>query len=186
MNSTVNINTDAGDFGADFVYEDVYIITNYHVVYNAKDIKVVTYNKEEYKGSLVGYDSENDIAVLKINKKLKSMVLGDSEKVKTGDTLTAIGNPNGDLSFSKAEGKVLDVNPELLDMVDKNRKFIWYDGDAISGYSGGPVYDTWGRTIGILNARYYGDLSKYGYDKLCLIIPINNVEPIISNIIENS
>ena len=125
MNSTVNINTDAGDFGADFVYEDVYIITNYHVVYNAKDIKVVTYNKEEYKGSLVGYDSENDIAVLKINKKLKSMVLGDSEKVKTGDTLTAIGNSNG-------------------------------------------------------------DLSKYGYDKLCLIIPINNVKPIISNIIENS
>ena len=124
MNSTVNINTDAGDFGAGFVCEDVYIITNYHVVYNAKDIKVVTYNKEEYKGSLVGYDSENDIAVLKINKKLKSMVLGDSEKVKTGDNLTAIGNPNGDLSFSKAEGKVLDVNPELLDMVDKNRKFI--------------------------------------------------------------
>ena len=96
MNSTVNINTDAGDFGAGFVYKDIYIITNYHVVYNAKDIKIVTYNKEEYKGSLVGYDSENDIAVLKIDKELKSMVLGDSDKVKTGDIVTAVGNPNGD------------------------------------------------------------------------------------------
>lgn len=100
--------------------------------------------------------------------------------------ITAIGNPNGDLSFSKAKGKLLNVPLELLDIIDKKRKYIWYDGNAIQGYSGGPVYDKEGKVIGILNARYNGDLSKYDFKNLCAIIPINKVKPIIDKIINDN
>ena len=186
LNRSVNINTDSGDFGAGFVYDGIYIVTNYHVVYNAKVIKVVSYSRDEYEASLVGFNAENDIAVLKIDNELDSMILGDSDKVRIGAKVTAIGNSNGDLAFSKAEGKILDVDSELLNEIDKNRKYIWYDGDAVAGYSGGPVYDEVGETIGILNARYYGDLSKYDFDKLCAIIPINKAKTIIKEIIDDN
>lgn len=152
LNSAVNIYTDSGDFGAVFVYNNGYIITNYHVIYNSKDIKVVTYNRDEYNASLVGFNYDNDIAVLKIDKQLEPMVLGNSDEVKIGETITAIGNPNGDLSFSAAKGKVVNVDKELLDKMDKERKYIWYNGNAISGYSGGPVYDKEGKTIGIIDS----------------------------------
>ena len=186
LNSTVNINTDAGDFGAGFVYKEIYIVTNYHVIYSAKEIKIITYKKDEFKASLVGYNIENDIAVLKIDKSLNSMEIGDSEKIKAGARATAIGNPNGDLSFSKAEGKIIKVPQELLEKIDKERKYIWYDGNAIAGYSGGPVYDREGKVIGILNARYNGDLSKYNFDNLCAIIPINKALPFINKIITDN
>ena len=187
LNATVNINTDSGDFGAGFIYNEIYIITNYHVIFNAKEISAVRYNRDKFTSSLVGFNSENDIAVLKSDKKLDSMILGDSDKISIGSTVTAIGNPNGDLSFSKAEGKILKLSQELLDIFDKERKYIWYDGNAISGYSGGPVYDKEGKVIGILNARYVGDLSKYDFDNLCAIIPINRAKQIIDKIIyENS
>ena len=183
---TVNINTDSGDFGSGFVYNGIYIITNYHVIHNAKEINVFTYNKDESKASLIGVNSENDIAVLKIDKKLDSMILGDSNKIEIEATITAIGNPNGDLFFSKAKGKVLSVPQELLNKIDKEGKYIWYDGNAISGYSGGPVYDKEGKVIGILNGSYVGDISKYDFDNLCAIIPINNVKQIIDKIINEN
>ena len=185
LNSSVNIYTSSGDFGAGFVYDDGYIITNYHVVFDSKDIKVVTYQKEEYNASLIGFNSDADIAVLKIDKQLESMILGDSDDVKVGDIVTAIGNPNGDLSFSKEEGKVLKVDQELLDKIDKERKYLWYDGNAISGYSGGAVYDSDGKVIGVLNAKYVGDLSKYDFDYLCQIIPINRVKVVVSDIMNH-
>ena len=186
LNSTVNITTSYGDFGAGFIYDKSYIITNYHVVYQDNNvIKVTTYDREEYNASLVAYEIDSDIAILKIDKELESMELGDSDKVKVGDTVTAIGNPNGDLSFSKASGKVLEVDIELLSQLDKDRKYIWYDGNAISGYSGGPVYNQEGKVIGILNVRYTGDLSQYQFDNLCGIIPINKVKTIIQEMFAN-
>lgn len=186
LDATVNINTDSVGFGAGFIYNEIYIITNYHVIYNAKEINVITYNKDEFKATLVGYNVERDIAVLKTDRNLKSMEIGDSKKIEVGARITAIGNPNGDLSFSKAEGKLLDVPQEILDQTDKERKYIWYDGNAISGYSGGPVIDKEGKVIGILNARYNGDLSKYDFDNLCAIIPINEAMPIINKIINEN
>ena len=186
LNSTVNITTSSRDFGAGFIYDKSYIITNYHVVYQDNNvIKVTTYNKEVYNASLVGYEVNSDIAVLKIDKELESIELGDSDKVRVGDIVTAIGNPDGDLSFSEASGKVLEVDIELLDQIDKDRKYIWYDGNAISGYSGGPVYNQEGKVIGILNARYTGDLSSYEFDNLCGIIPINKVKTVIQKLLAN-
>lgn len=183
LNSTVNIYTATNDFGAGFSYDN-YIITNYHVVYGTDDITVVTYSKDEYKASIVGFDSESDIAVLKIDASIPSLETKDSDEVQIGEEVTAIGNPNGDLSFSKAKGRVLDANLELVKNIDKNKKYIWYDGNAITGYSGGPVYDNKGKVIGILNLKYVGDLSQYDFDNLCGIIPMNQAKTVINNIIK--
>jgi len=185
LNSTVNIYTPDKEFGAGFAIDDGYIITNYHVISSNKDnIIVVTFDKNENKAILIGYDEKNDIAVLKIDKELKPLTLGDSNNLKPGDKVTAIGNPNGDLSFSRAPGKILEVDEKLLNFIDAKRHFIYYDGDAISGYSGGPVYNEKGEIIGVLNNRYFGDLSKYEYDKLCGIIPINTVKDILNTILK--
>ena len=181
--STVNIITTKNGFGAGFAIEEGYIVTNYHVVSNNGKITIVTSNKEEYEGSIIGYDQIHDIAILKMEKKLEPSSLGDSDKIKPNEELTAIGNPNGDLSFSKAKGKVLEVDKKLLDVIDKQNYFIWYDGEAVSGYSGGPVYNNEGKIIGILNNKYVGDLTEYGYKNLCGIIPINKVKEVIDDIL---
>ena len=76
LNSTVNITTSSGDFGAGFIYDKSYIITNYHVVYQDNSvIKVTTYDRDEYNASLVAYEVNSDIAVLKIDKELESLLI---------------------------------------------------------------------------------------------------------------
>ena len=112
--------------------------------------------------------------MLEIDVKLEPSVLGDS--VTVGETVTAVGNPYGNLSFAMVFGLVLDVNEELLDTIDKNRQFLHFDGDAVSGFSGGPVYNAYDEVIGVLNGRYTWDLSAYDFDCLCRIIPINTVK----------
>ena len=185
LRSTVNIVTGKGDFGAGFAVENGYVVTNYHVLYGSpEDITVITYDRDEFQGVLLGYDAEADIAVLEIGTDLEPSVLGDSDAVIAGQTVTAVGNPYGDLSFARAPGKILDVDAELLDLIDRERRFLHYDGDAVSGFSGGPVYDAQGAVIGVLNSRYAGDLSAYDFDCLCGIIPINTVKESVAKILD--
>ena len=185
LRSAVNILTGAGDYGSGFAVENGYIVTNYHVLYaSPEDITVITCEKEEYPAVVLGYDESADIALLEIDAKLEPSVLGDSDSVTVGEMVTAVGNPYGDLSFAMVSGLVLDVNEELLDTIDKNRQFLHFDGDAVSGFSGGPVYNAYGEVIGVLNGRYTGDLSAYGFDCLCRIIPINTVKKSISKILD--
>ena len=184
LRSSVNIITGAGDYGAGFAVENGYIVTNYHVLYGSpEDITVITYERDEYPAVLLGYDEAADIAVLEIGAELESSVLGDSDQVIAGETVTAVGNPYGDLSFARASGEILDVDEKLLDVIDRNRRFLYYDGDAVSGFSGGPVYDAQGTVIGVLNSRYAGDLSAYDFDRLCGIIPINTVKESVGKIL---
>lgn len=181
--SAVCIVTGSGQNGAGFAVENGYIVTNYHVLFDSEDdITVFTYDNEEYKASLIGYDYDNDIAVLKTDIILEPVAMGDSGMVAAGDTVTAVGNPNGDLSFAGASGKVLDVDPDLLDIIDKDRRYIFFDGNVVSGFSGGPVYDSDGLVIGVLNSTYVGDLSAYDLDHLSGIIPIGTVKDCIRNI----
>ena len=154
VQSTINIYTDTGNYGAGFVFDYGYVVTNYHVIYDASKITVVTYDKKESDSSLIGYDVENDIAVLKFDSGIKPVEFGNSLDAMPGVEVTAIGNPNGDLSFSKVSGKIIDVNKKLLEKIDINGRWIWFDGNAVSGYSGGPVYDFKGRVIGVVNSKY--------------------------------
>ena len=119
VNSTVGITTSittnyfgyqttSAAAGSGFILtQDGYILTNYHVVEGSNSIKVTTYDGTSYDAQLIGYDESNDIAVLKIDATdLTPVVLGDSDTLNVGDTVVAIGNPLGELTFSLTTGVV--------------------------------------------------------------------------------
>ena len=90
-----------------FITEDGYILTNHHVISDASSVKVTLYNGETYDAKVIGSDEDYDIAVLKIDVTgATPVVLGDSSKVAIGESVAAVGNPLGELTFSMSEGIV--------------------------------------------------------------------------------
>ena len=173
--------------GSGFILtEDGYIITNYHVIEDASEIKVTTYGGDEYDAKLIGYDESNDIAVIKVDaNNLAPVVLGDSDSLNVGDDVIAIGNPLGELTFSLTAGAVsaLDRNVTLS---NATMNLIQTDCAINSGNSGGALFNSYGEVIGITNAKY----SSNGYnsasiDNIGFAIPINSVKKIITEIIED-
>ena len=184
--STVCITAGENGYGTGFAIEEGHILTSYHVVWEAPDeITVLTYEGTEYPAELIAFIAEADIAVLKYDGSLEPVVFADPDLVEAEEPLTAIGNPSGDLSFSMAPGKAVVLSEELRDKFDKDRQYIFYDGDAVSGYSGGPVFDRNGAVVGILYGRYSADLSSYGYDNLCVIIPIDRAQAVAEEILRS-
>ncbi len=184
--STVCITAGENGHGTGFAIEEGRILTCYHVVAEAPDeITVLTYDGTEYPAELIGYDAGADIAVLEFGGSLEPVVFADPDLIGAEESLTAIGNPSGDLSFSMAPGKAVVLPEELRDKFDKSRQFIFFDGDAVSGYSGGPVYDSNGAVAGLLYGRYVDDLSAYGYDILCVIIPIDRAQAVAEQILRS-
>ena len=170
--------------GSGFVIsEDGYILTNAHVVDSATSIKVKFENGEEYKAELVGFESENDIAVLKIsaNKLFNAVILGDSDKMVVGEDVVTIGNPLGELTFSLTKGVVSALDREI--MVDKFTSINMFQVDCAvnQGNSGGPVFNMYGEVIGIVSAKYASSIIE----GLGFCIPINDVSNIVTDLIEH-
>ena len=138
--------------GSGFVIsEDGYIVTNNHVVEGADKIVVVLDNGEELDAEIVGRDPETDLALLKINAnhELNVAPLGDSDAIRVGDWLMAIGNPFGldhtvTLGILSARGR--NINAGRYD------DFLQTDASINPGNSGGPLFDMRGRVIGINTA----------------------------------
>ena len=101
--------------GSGFIFsDDGYILTNYHVISGASSVTVTMYDGSTYDAVIVGYDASNDIAVLKIEASgLTPVVLGDSDTLNVGDTVVAIGNPLGELTFSLTSGVVSALDREV-------------------------------------------------------------------------
>ena len=173
--------------GSGFILtEDGYIITNYHVIEEASEIKVTTYGGDEYDAKLIGYDESNDIAVIKVDaNNLAPVTLGDSDALNVGDDVIAIGNPLGELTFSLTSGAVsaLDRNVTLS---NASMNLIQTDCAINSGNSGGALFNTYGEVIGITNAKYSSNgFNTSSIDNIGFAIPINSVKKIITEIIED-
>ena len=173
--------------GSGFILtEDGYIITNYHVIEDASEIKVTTYGGDEYDTKLIGYDESNDIAVIKVDaNNLAPVTLGDSDALNVGDDVIAIGNPLGELTFSLTSGAVsaLDRNVTLS---NASMNLIQTDCAINSGNSGGALFNTYGEVIGITNAKYSSNgFNTSSIDNIGFAIPINSVKKIITEIIED-
>ena len=197
VNSVVSINcsavstnifgqqTESASSGSGFIYTaDGYIVTNQHVVANASSINVTLYNGDTYPATLVGSDSDYDVAVLKIDAKdLPAVTLGSSTDVNVGDTVLAIGNPLGELTFSMSQGIVSCVN-RAINVEGTPFNMIQVDASINPGNSGGPLMNLYGEVVGIVSAKYssYADTTVEG---LGFAIPINDVQSIISDIMEN-
>ena len=174
--------------GSGFIIsDDGYILTNYHVINGYDTVTVSTYDEETYEASVIGYDESDDIAVLKIDgENLKPVTLGDSDTLRVGETVYAIGNPLGELTFSLTGGIVSALSRNIQTETGSSMSLIQTDCAINSGNSGGALFNTRGEVIGITNAKYSASGSQEAeIDNIGFAIPINSVKRIVSSIIEN-
>lgn len=163
------------------VREDGYIATNYHVIDGANKVQVTLHNGESYSATIVGSDSENDIAVIKIDEKgLTTAEIGDSSKVSVGDLAVAIGNPLGQLGGTATSG-IVSALDRTLNIEGTTLTLMQTDAAINGGNSGGGLFNGRGELIGIVESK----AEAVGVEGLAFAIPINSVSEIINDIIKN-
>ncbi|MCS7214767.1 MAG: DegQ family serine endoprotease [Thermodesulfovibrio sp.] len=157
-----------------------YILTNYHVIKGADEIKVKLYDKRVFDGTVIGYDSKTDIAVIKIKAEgLRPIKWGDSDKLKVGETVIAIGNPYG-LSLTVTSGIVSATGRANVGISDYE-DFIQTDAAINPGNSGGPLVNVRGELVGINTAIFS---TTGGYQGIGFAIPSNMAKVIMDNLIK--
>ena len=171
--------------GSGFVWSaEGYVVTNYHVVQNATNVKVITYDSTEYPAEIVGYDATNDIAVLKVEAEgLRPVTIGSSSALNIGDMVAAIGNPLGTLASTQTVGYVSGMNREVT-TDNAIISMIQTDCAINPGNSGGPLFNMNGEVIGITTAKYSGTTtSGASIEGIGFAIPIDDVKPIVEDLI---
>lgn len=172
--------------GSGFVIDkEGHVVTNYHVVQGAQRFFVAFGNVEQsYPAELVGFDQSNDIAVLKVSapaEMLKPVKLGDSSTLQVGQTAIAIGNPFA-LGQTITTGVVSSLNRKL--QVEQGRTvsgLIQTDAAINQGNSGGPLFDSSGRVIGVNTLIYSPSGGSVG---IGFAIPINTVKRFVPDLIK--
>lgn len=171
------------------ISQDGYIMTNYHVVQYADPkgnsssnttLEVFLPDKRQAKAKFIGGDSKNDLAVIKIDlKNLPVAELGDSSKLAVGDQAIAIGNPLGmEFAGSVTVGVISALNRQV-DAVNTSMNLIQTDAAINPGNSGGALVNSQGQVIGINSIK----ISQTGVEGLGFAIPINDVKPIVDQLI---
>lgn len=164
---------------------DGYILTNYHVIESAQEsgykVSVLFKDKSSYEAKIVGFDENNDVAVLKIDASdLTPATIGNSDDIAVGDSVFAIGNPLGELDFSMTSGRVSALDRSITtDHSSAPINMFQFDAAINSGNSGGPVYNESGEVIGIATAK----VGSYGVEGLGFAIPINDAADIANELI---
>lgn len=162
------------------VSEDGYIVTNNHVVADAEEIVVTFSENERYEAKMIGRDPKTDLALIKIqvDKPIRAARLGDSDKLRVGDWVVAIGNPFGlgntlTAGVVSAKGRVIGAGPY--------DNFIQTDASINPGNSGGPLFNLDGEVIGINTAIFTQSGGNIG---IGFAIPINMAKSVMSQLKE--
>lgn len=161
------------------ISKDGYIVTNNHVIEDAKKITVILNNGESYAATLVGTDELTDIAVIKIEENnLTPATYGSSDELKVGDFALAVGNPLGELGGTVTDGIISALEREVS--IDSVKMTLLQTNAAINpGNSGGGLFNASGELIGIVNAKAAGeDIEGLGF-----AIPIDIAKPVIQDIL---
>ena len=173
-------------FGSGFIVsENGYVVTNAHVVDGATSIKVTTHAGDELTAKLVGSDTTNDVAVLKVEAEgLPAVVLGSSSDLIVGDQVVAIGNPLGDLTSTMTVGYVSAKDRDVTtDGTTIN--MIQTDAAINSGNSGGPLFNMKGEVVGITTAKYSGSsASGATIESIGFAIPIDDVSGMVQDLMD--
>ncbi|MDX1947691.1 MAG: trypsin-like peptidase domain-containing protein [Pirellulaceae bacterium] len=162
-----------------------HILTNFHVVDGAQEIRVTLHNGQSYDATLVGRDTPNDTAVLKVNappEELEPIALGDSSRLRVGQVVYAIGNPFG-LERTMTTGIISSLNRSLPSRAGRTMKsIIQIDAALNRGNSGGPLIDTRGRLIGMNTAiaSSTGENTGVGF-----AIPVDTIKRVAAQLIAN-
>jgi serine protease Do len=159
------------------INKEGYIVTNNHVIENAKEILVTLASEKEYEAEVIGRDKKTDLALIKIDVKedLPIAPLGDSDKLEVGEWVIAIGNPFGlaetvTAGIVSAKGRVIGAGPY--------DDFIQTDASINPGNSGGPLFNLWGEVVGI-NTAIIATGQGIGF-----AIPINMVKELVPQLKE--
>jgi serine protease Do len=168
--------------GSGFIIDERgHILTNTHVVADAVRLTVRLLDGREYTAHVVGYDATTDIAVIRIEprpgERLPVAPLGNSDQVRVGDWVLALGNPLG-LDFTVTAGIVSAQGRQISG--GNLESFIQTDAVINPGNSGGPLIDLFGRVIGVNSAIFGGDrFVGYGF-----AVPINLAQRVTSDLLE--
>ncbi len=164
----------AAGFGSGFVLsEDGFVVTNAHVVKGASEIKVGLPDRREFDAELIGADPRTDVALLKVKASgLPTLTLGDSDQLKVGQWVLAIGSPFG-FEYTATQGIVSALTRSLPN--ENYVPFIQTDVAVNPGNSGGPLFDLEGNVVGV-NSQIYS--RSGGYMGLSFAIPINIVQSV--------
>ena len=165
------------------VSEDGYIVTNNHVIKDAKEITITTANNDEYEARLVGTDPTTDIALLKIDAEgLQKVAVANSDQVRLGQWVLAVGNPFNLTSTVTAgiiSAKGRDIN--IIDEQSAIESFLQTDAAVNPGNSGGALVNTAGELVGINTAISSRSGSFEGYS---FAVPANLVLKVVSDLKE--
>ena len=162
--------------------KDGYIVTNNHVIENAKELVVSLSDGRTYGGKLIGADSLTDIAVIKIDAEgdLPAATFGDSDALVVGEPAIAIGNPMGlEFQGSVTSGVISALN-RTLDISDRRVKLLQTDAAISPGNSGGALVNADGQVIGINSAK----IGASGVEGMGFSIPINTVQGVINELMD--
>lgn len=168
--------------GSGFIINtDGYILTNYHVINGAKEVTVTLSDGQEVTASVVNYDSDKDIAMIKLNGNVEVpgvVELGNSDALQPGEEVVAIGNPlSKELSSTLTKGIVSALNRSVETQSGVNTNLIQTDAAINSGNSGGPLINTKGEVIGINTLK-----ASNGAEGIGFAIPINDVKEKIDSL----
>jgi S1-C subfamily serine protease len=174
--------------GSGFVIDKSgHIVTNFHVVEGAQQIEVSFTNRDSVEARVVGTDPSTDLAVLKVDvdaRALTPLRLGNSDNVRVGDSVVAIGNPLG-LERSVTAGIVSALHRPLTAPNDFTiDDVIQTDASINSGNSGGPLIAATGRVIGVNTAIATGNTGARGNIGIGFAVPINTVRDVASQLID--
>jgi serine protease Do len=170
--------TVSNSLGSGFIIDvEGHVLTNAHVIGRANVISVQLDDGREVPAKLIGRDSRVDLAVLDIDVEgLRPLELGDSDKVRVGDYVVAVGNPFG-LSNTVTAGIVSAMGREVTSEVPGYADFIQTDASINQGNSGGPLVDLGGRAVGI-NTMISAEGQGIGF-----AVPINMVRQVLPQIL---
>ena len=174
--------------GTGFIWSaDGYIATVYHVIDGMEKISIITSDGKEYSASIVGSNELCDLAMLKIEATgMPAVTLGDSSSLLVGEELVAIGTPasldfagtmtRGDVSYND---RVVHIYDEESGSLKKKMTLIQTSAMLNPGNSGGPVFDVYGKVVGIVTMKLGA-----GFDGIGFAIPIDTAAPILEDMIK--
>jgi len=172
--------------GSGFIISsDGYILTNYHVVETAYTsnlpLTVRLYDGTEYKAKIIGFDKNIDVAVIRIQATgLNPASIANSDNIKVGQYVFAVGNPLGDLVYTMTDG-IISARDREVSVEGKMINTFQFSAAVNSGNSGGPLYDTNGEVVGIVTAKP----MRNTVEGIGFAIPINDAIAIAAELIEH-
>jgi len=168
------------------VSQDGYILTNNHVVENANEITVDLNNGESYDGEVIGRDPQTDIAVVKIDaQNLEALPIGNSDQVRVGEMVMAIGSPLGDYLANSVSKGIISAKDRAIGIIEGGQgyeTFLQTDAAINRGNSGGALINMDGELIGINSAIAS---RSGGSDGIGFAVPSNLAQSVMKSLIEN-